>query len=134
MSAAVARDEALVRAHLRAVVGSPVRPDDTVASTESGFVNVASRWIKGSSTDRRSLLAVGVSAGVLDRAGIVQPSAQEVARAQYPDGVFTIAEVATKACVSTASVRSAVAADELAGRVERVANLGRAHRWRTVRS
>jgi len=125
-----AEDEAVVRAYLRAVVGAPLRGRGRIASTESEFVAVAARWAKRAGVDRRSLRTIGVAAGTLNRAGITQPSAQDLVRAEYGLQEFTIADLANRTCVSSSSVRTTVAEDEAAGVVKRVVSSGRAHRWR----
>lgn len=125
-------DETAVRAYLRAVVGAPERPSETLEGTEPNFVAAAARWAAHANVDRKTLLRLGVPRAVIDRANIAESKTGDLVRWMYTSEPFSVKELCRRACVSAASVRTPVLADERAGLLERVPGEGRAHRWRKV--
>lgn len=123
-------DEAAVRAYLRALMGAPERSSDSVETTEPGFRDAAARWAIRANVDRKALRKLGVPRSVIDRAGIAGSHATDLVRWMYTAEPFGIAELARRTCVSPASVRAAVLADERGGLLERAPSQGRAHQWR----
>ena len=125
-------DEAAVRAYLRTVVGAPESSSETLEGTEPKFVAAAARWAAHANVDRKTLLRLGVPRAVIDRANIAESKTGDLIRWMYTSEPFCVTELSRRVCVSPASIRTAVLADERAGLLERVPGKGRAHRWRKV--
>jgi len=113
-----AADDALaVRAYLRALVGAPLRAGDTAESTEASFIGTAARWSRRTKVDRRTLLGMGVESSVLDAAGVYPTPVADIVRRYYTRKPFSVAVLARRAGVSTASARSTVSLDEASGQL-----------------
>ena len=120
-SARQAAEEAVVRRYLRSVVGAPVRHARDAADAEAEFITAAKRWAERVGVDRGTLLALGVDSRVLDRAGVRTTPLSERLRRHWEPAPFSIADLARRSGLPESSVRRAVATDEAAGLLRRVA-------------
>ena len=121
--AMASRDEA-VRRYLRAVVGAPIGSEDEQGA-ERAFVKSAAAWAERAGVDRRALAALGVSAAVLDAAGIKREIARERLRRYWRAEAFTVGELARWSGSAEATVRDAVAADVGYGALVELGSTGR---------
>ncbi len=126
----VETDQRVVRAYLRAVVGSPLRRSESTETLEAEFVKSASRWAKRTGVDRSTLRKLGVPSRVLDEAGVVATPAGDLIRRHYSRKDFTVMQLASEACISAATVRTTIGTDESRGLLVRGSKSGRAHTWR----
>jgi len=118
-----------VRRYLRSVVGFALSGGDTVDDAEQKFTQIAAQWCARTGVDRRTLLVLGVSGRTLDAAGVRQVASNDLLRRYWPDGVFSVAELARRSGVSEATARQAMIRDEEAGLIRRAGREGRAVLW-----
>ena len=118
-------DETAIRAYLRALIGSPVRSADLMQTTQAPFVDAVGNWTERTGVDRRTLVRIGVDPKVLDLAGLKATPVSDIVRRHYQSEPLSVADLARRSGVSSASVRQTVYDDVSNGLVAAIDGPGK---------
>jgi len=106
-------------------VGAPVRAGENTRELEAGFVDAAAAWAARARVDRQTLLNLGVTPTMLDRAGVVRTPVAERLRQHWEPEPFSVVDLARRSGLSQGVVRRLVAQEESHGVLKQVGRQGR---------